>query len=72
MYITCSSETFEKNKFFHIPPPRSLTGLLLLQLEDAKETQIIFQKQALQSSIQQAISTLSNFSELLKKFKKNI
>lgn len=70
MYITCSSGTFEKNKFFHIPPPRSLTGLLFLQLEDAKETRIIFQKQALRSSIQQAISTLSNFSELLKKILK--
>lgn len=60
-----------KKKFSHIPPPRSLTGFLLLQLENSKETWINFQKWALQSSIQQPILTFSNFSDYWKKEKKN-
>jgi len=63
----------QKSSCFHIPPTRSVTGLLLLQLDDAKEIWIVFQKQALQSSehkVIKQISTLSSFSELQQKKKK--
>lgn len=76
MYSTNSSNSHNMpfrniwKKVLSHPSSKRLNGLLLLQLEDSKETWISFQKQALQSSIQQAISTLSNFSVLFKKKKK--